>query len=714
MYHRIASEGPPGLAPYRIDPAAFERQLAYLQRYGYSTTNVDDIWRYNCDPSSRMHGKWIGLTFDDGYQDFADVAWPLLQRYGFTATVFLPTDHVGGRVEWDRDYGEPGHLMGWETIRRLAKEGVSFGSHSCSHRRLTSLTPTDLAKEVQLSRRIMKEELGFEPRGFCFPYTDYNATVMAAVSEAGYDYALAGAVPDGVRRNRFALPRIEIRNDDDIDCFAAKLPPPLPSGEERRDEYRRLRAIRHRELYPTITGSTISDAQEIGPASITSDDAQTGSHAATRGDVLRLYRELLAREPESDLALERRVGRPVVDVAMDIALSKEFFARVGALSDSRGATREEVIGLFGLLLERKPESEMVIGERVGSPILDLVTEIAKSSEFSELRASRTQTAADIAKLHEFLRPDAPIEPETAEKIARIAEFHHVRLPAIARHMMAMNRAKMAAQRGDSFAVSGWTEPSLGKFEQCQSFGGAIELVIPTVNSERWLKPFLEFYKSNDIRVVYAVDRRTTDETRDLIRRNGFPFIEVEGDEPRVESILPSIAAQTAAPWILRIDDDELPTPKLMEFAANIAAGDSIAAYTFPRANYRLNTSSGRLERSHFFAFGIDGGLERTCRLFRPDCVTYHDELHSAGFLPRTEIRAPDDVYILHFDWIVRSEEARKKKFESYARQSPSAARNWKHCALYEVVPEAWHLFGEVEDPMLRDFARSLRNIRCKS
>ena len=45
MYHRVAREGPPDLLPYRLDPAAFERQLAYLRRYGYSTIKVDEIWQ---------------------------------------------------------------------------------------------------------------------------------------------------------------------------------------------------------------------------------------------------------------------------------------------------------------------------------------------------------------------------------------------------------------------------------------------------------------------------------------------------------------------------------------------------------------------------------------------------------------------------------------------------------------------------------------------
>ena len=61
----------------------------------------------NSSLDSARPGKWLALTFDDGYQDFADAAWPLLQRYGFSATVFLVTDHVGGHAEWDREYGEP-------------------------------------------------------------------------------------------------------------------------------------------------------------------------------------------------------------------------------------------------------------------------------------------------------------------------------------------------------------------------------------------------------------------------------------------------------------------------------------------------------------------------------------------------------------------------------------------------------------------------------
>ena len=67
MYHRVATDGPPDLLPYRIDPAAFERQLVYLQRYGYSTILVDEAWQINSAKRSSIPGRWIALTFDDGF-----------------------------------------------------------------------------------------------------------------------------------------------------------------------------------------------------------------------------------------------------------------------------------------------------------------------------------------------------------------------------------------------------------------------------------------------------------------------------------------------------------------------------------------------------------------------------------------------------------------------------------------------------------------------
>jgi len=250
VYHRIASDGPPDLRPYRLSPELFERQLAYLQRHGYRSVTVDQVWHANAKGAAEgLPGKLVAFTFDDGYLDFAQTAWPLLRRYGFTATVYLVADHVGGRAEWDRQLGEPAELMGWELVRDLSHQGVAFGAHSCSHVRLTTVDRARLMDEVRRSGRVIADMIGTPVSGFCYPYGDNNDEVRAAVQECGYQYAVGGILPSELPRDRFLLPRIEIFGEDSFDAFVSKLPAPHPSSADRRAEYARLRLLRDRRTY---------------------------------------------------------------------------------------------------------------------------------------------------------------------------------------------------------------------------------------------------------------------------------------------------------------------------------------------------------------------------------------------------------------------------------------------------------------------------------
>ncbi len=83
------------------------------------------------------------ITFDDGYRDFRDAAWPILRANDFTAEVFVPTDLVGANADWDAGYGPPAPLLSWEDAAVLAEEGVVFGSHLARH--LDGLTLTTAA-----------------------------------------------------------------------------------------------------------------------------------------------------------------------------------------------------------------------------------------------------------------------------------------------------------------------------------------------------------------------------------------------------------------------------------------------------------------------------------------------------------------------------------------------------------------------------------------
>ena len=176
--------------------------------------------------------------------------WPLLRRYGFPATVFAATGYVGGRADWDSQYGAPASIMSWEQIVELHRQGVQFGSHGCRHKRLPELTRPEALDDCVRSKQSLEDRLGTGIAGYCYPYAFADGTAKALVSEAGYSFAVggrAGRRPD--RDDPFYIPRIEIFGTDTMDAFIAKLPAPSPADPSEQSRYRELLATRARSLY---------------------------------------------------------------------------------------------------------------------------------------------------------------------------------------------------------------------------------------------------------------------------------------------------------------------------------------------------------------------------------------------------------------------------------------------------------------------------------
>ncbi|MGF1482213.1 MAG: SAM-dependent methyltransferase [Cyanophyceae cyanobacterium] len=148
MYHRVQPHRCDSDLDYcSVSPDAFEEQLRYLRDAGYYSIRLEN-WLQAKINNRPLPGRAITLTFDDGYVDFMTYAWPLLNQYGFGATMFLVTEQIGGFNVWDRSYEEQVPLMGWSDILKLQEEGVEFGSHSVSHPFLTALSPEEVVREA--------------------------------------------------------------------------------------------------------------------------------------------------------------------------------------------------------------------------------------------------------------------------------------------------------------------------------------------------------------------------------------------------------------------------------------------------------------------------------------------------------------------------------------------------------------------------------------
>jgi peptidoglycan/xylan/chitin deacetylase (PgdA/CDA1 family)/SAM-dependent methyltransferase len=224
MYHRVAPTGSATMNRYRVTPEAFEEQLRYLRDAGFYSVAWED-WQAAVAARRPLPGRAIAITFDDGYLDFLHYAWPLLKQYGFTATVFLVTEHVGGSNIWDAAYGEEVlPLLGWSEIRQLQDEGVEFGSHSATHSHLTALSVAEVVQEAARSKSILKRQLGMSVEIFAYPYGEFDPVIQHLIGACGYTFGLS--CRSGLSQFQdelLALPRIEVMGSDSLQEFVAKL-----------------------------------------------------------------------------------------------------------------------------------------------------------------------------------------------------------------------------------------------------------------------------------------------------------------------------------------------------------------------------------------------------------------------------------------------------------------------------------------------------------
>jgi peptidoglycan/xylan/chitin deacetylase (PgdA/CDA1 family) len=205
MYHSISDRG----GATAIAPSDFAMQMECLAASGLPVLTLDDVLAARSGGAT-LPPRSVVITFDDGFEDFARTAWPVMQRHGFRPIVYLPTGFVGRAEGWRGIADPPRALMGWGTIRTLAGEGVIFGGHTVSHPDLTSLTDEALTAELTVSLREIEDRLGVGVPHFAAPYGRTDARVRAAIARdyrtnVGTRLFTATAADDV-----FDLPRLEM------------------------------------------------------------------------------------------------------------------------------------------------------------------------------------------------------------------------------------------------------------------------------------------------------------------------------------------------------------------------------------------------------------------------------------------------------------------------------------------------------------------------
>ena len=207
MYHSI-SDGP---GPTCIPVEVFRAQLSSLEANGFEAVSLSKFadWRRG---ESQIPSRPVVITFDDGFLDFMEVAYPELHSRGWTSTVFLPTGLVGVHEEWPGHLkSRPRRLMSWDQIGRLSERGIEFGGHSISHVDLTSLSLDALRTEIRKPQEEIRQQIGrAHATSFAPPYgrsTELIRDEIRKVYRMSVGTKLGAA---GRRSDLYDLPRIEM------------------------------------------------------------------------------------------------------------------------------------------------------------------------------------------------------------------------------------------------------------------------------------------------------------------------------------------------------------------------------------------------------------------------------------------------------------------------------------------------------------------------
>ena len=216
MYHYISVPPPNDIYPdLFVLPREFEAQLEWLAVNGYHPIRLMDL-AYALQSGAPLPEKPIVLTFDDGYADFYQNAFPVFKNYRFPATVFVLPQFA--------DDNKPGYLT-WAQMRQMSQSGIEIGSHGPDHSDLVLVQRRSqalLQEHITGSKQTIELRLGISVKTFNYPSGSYNSRVVDMVRSSGY---LAAVVTQtqGMRHTSdkpFELKRIRIHGNWNITDFA--------------------------------------------------------------------------------------------------------------------------------------------------------------------------------------------------------------------------------------------------------------------------------------------------------------------------------------------------------------------------------------------------------------------------------------------------------------------------------------------------------------
>ena len=220
MYHMIKAHLPDHKKrnKWRVKPEDFEKQMAWFSKHGWHSYTISEMAE-----AKKLSSKSFCITFDDGYEDNFTHALPILQKYGFKATIYLVPHYTYNSWE-DFKEGTFDKLLNQEQIRQMQESGlIEFGSHTLNHKNLLTISSEEAKNEISVSKKEIEKITGRECRAFAYPYGKYDEKIVKMVKNAGYTNATVVKRGFFNKNKLFEIKRVGILGTESFMDFYLKI-----------------------------------------------------------------------------------------------------------------------------------------------------------------------------------------------------------------------------------------------------------------------------------------------------------------------------------------------------------------------------------------------------------------------------------------------------------------------------------------------------------
>jgi peptidoglycan/xylan/chitin deacetylase (PgdA/CDA1 family) len=215
MYHRVvptveAGNSAPDLV---VSPATFSAQLRALRDAGWQSITMATL-EDDMATDETIPARTFVITFDDGWSDGYEYAFPIMREYGFVGTYFV----IGSRID-QKDF------LSTTEMQALEAAGNEIGNHTENHVSLSSVTMSHVRQEVEDASAAIARAVGHRPVSLAYPMGGVSAGVAQVLSQTPDIKVAVMTQPSGPESwfARYYMPRVRVHPNTNPEKLVASL-----------------------------------------------------------------------------------------------------------------------------------------------------------------------------------------------------------------------------------------------------------------------------------------------------------------------------------------------------------------------------------------------------------------------------------------------------------------------------------------------------------